>query len=49
MDHGMLDLVEPRENLRRTIRNLLELHDARRARGTRGRPSGCRRPRARRR
>jgi acyl-CoA carboxylase subunit beta len=26
MDHGMLDLVEPRENLRRTIRNLLQLH-----------------------
>jgi acetyl-CoA carboxylase carboxyl transferase subunit beta len=26
MDHGMLDLVEPRENLRRSIRNLLQLH-----------------------
>jgi len=26
LDHGMLDLVEPRENLRRTIRNLLGLH-----------------------
>ncbi len=26
MDHGMLDLVEPRENLRRSIRTLLELH-----------------------
>jgi acetyl-CoA carboxylase carboxyl transferase beta subunit/acetyl-CoA carboxylase carboxyl transferase alpha subunit len=26
MEHGMLDLVEPRENLRRTIRNLLDLH-----------------------
>jgi acyl-CoA carboxylase subunit beta len=26
MDHGMLDLVEPRENLQRTIRNLVELH-----------------------
>ncbi len=25
-EHGMLDVVEPRENLRRTIRNLLELH-----------------------
>jgi acetyl-CoA carboxylase carboxyl transferase subunit beta len=25
-EHGMLDLVEPRENVRRTIRNLLELH-----------------------
>jgi acyl-CoA carboxylase subunit beta len=28
LDHGMLDLVEPRENLRRTIRNLLDLHAA---------------------
>jgi acyl-CoA carboxylase subunit beta len=27
MDHGMLDLVEPRENVRRSIRNLLELHE----------------------
>jgi acetyl-CoA carboxylase carboxyl transferase alpha subunit len=26
MDHGMLDLVEPRENLERTIGNLLALH-----------------------
>jgi acetyl-CoA carboxylase carboxyl transferase subunit beta len=26
LEHGMLDRVEPRENLRRTIRNLLELH-----------------------
>jgi acetyl-CoA carboxylase carboxyl transferase alpha subunit/acetyl-CoA carboxylase carboxyl transferase beta subunit len=26
MEHGMLDLVEPRENLQRTIRNLVELH-----------------------
>ncbi|MBA2630589.1 MAG: acetyl-CoA carboxylase carboxyltransferase subunit alpha [Thermoleophilaceae bacterium] len=26
MDHGMLDLVEQRENLRRTIRNLLTVH-----------------------
>ncbi len=26
VEHGMLDIVEPRENLRRTIRNLLELH-----------------------
>ena len=26
MDHGMLDLVEPRENLQRTIRSLVELH-----------------------
>jgi acetyl-CoA carboxylase carboxyl transferase subunit beta len=26
MDHGMLDLVEARENLQRSIRNLLELH-----------------------
>jgi acetyl-CoA carboxylase carboxyl transferase subunit beta len=28
MDHGMLDLVEPRENLRRAIRKLLDLHRA---------------------
>src|SRR5262245_59900373 len=27
MDHGMLDLVEPRENVRRSIRNLMELHE----------------------
>jgi acetyl-CoA carboxylase carboxyl transferase subunit beta len=27
LDHGMLDIVEPRENLRQTIRKLLELHD----------------------
>ena len=27
MDHGMLDLVEKRENIRRTIRNLLEFHE----------------------
>ena len=26
MEHGMLDLVEPRENLQRTIRNLVEMH-----------------------
>jgi acetyl-CoA carboxylase carboxyl transferase subunit beta len=26
MEHGMLDLVEPRENLQRTIRSLVELH-----------------------
>jgi acetyl-CoA carboxylase carboxyl transferase subunit beta len=26
MDHGMLDLVEQRENLRRTIKNLLSVH-----------------------
>ena len=26
MDHGMLDLVETRENLGRTLRNLVELH-----------------------
>ncbi|HEX4187395.1 MAG TPA: acetyl-CoA carboxylase carboxyltransferase subunit alpha [Solirubrobacteraceae bacterium] len=26
VEHGMLDVLEPRENLRRTIRNLLELH-----------------------
>ncbi len=28
LTHGMLDRVEPRENLRRAIRNLLELHAA---------------------
>jgi len=28
LEHGMLDIVEPRENLRRTLRNLLELHAA---------------------
>ena len=28
IEHGMLDLVEPRENLRRTIRNLLAMHAA---------------------
>ena len=27
LDHGMLDLVEPRENLRRTLRKILELHE----------------------
>jgi acetyl-CoA carboxylase carboxyl transferase beta subunit/acetyl-CoA carboxylase carboxyl transferase alpha subunit len=26
LEHGMLDVVEPRENLRRAIRNLLDLH-----------------------
>lgn len=26
MDHGMLDIVEKRENIRRTIRNLLQFH-----------------------
>jgi acetyl-CoA carboxylase carboxyl transferase beta subunit/acetyl-CoA carboxylase carboxyl transferase alpha subunit len=37
VDHGMLDLMEPRENLRRTIRNLLTLHaGAERARGKGG-------------
>jgi acetyl-CoA carboxylase carboxyl transferase beta subunit/acetyl-CoA carboxylase carboxyl transferase alpha subunit len=34
MKHGMLDLVETRENLRRTIRSLLELHHQ--AEGARG-------------
>jgi acetyl-CoA carboxylase carboxyl transferase subunit beta len=34
MEHGMLDLVETRENLRRSIRNLLEYHSrAEEARG----------------
>jgi acetyl-CoA carboxylase carboxyl transferase alpha subunit/acetyl-CoA carboxylase carboxyl transferase beta subunit len=27
LDHGMLDIVEPRENLGRTIRNLVALHE----------------------
>jgi acyl-CoA carboxylase subunit beta len=26
LEHGMLDIVEPRENVRRTLRNLLALH-----------------------
>ena len=26
LDHGMLDLVEPRENLQDVLRKLLELH-----------------------
>ena len=34
MEHGMLDLVEKRENLRRMIRNLLEFHE--RAEAARG-------------
>ena len=37
LEHGMLDLVEPRESLRRTIRNLLELHAQRRGGARRGR------------
>jgi acetyl-CoA carboxylase carboxyl transferase alpha subunit/acetyl-CoA carboxylase carboxyl transferase beta subunit len=28
LEKGMLDIVEPRENVRRTLRNLLELHHA---------------------
>lgn len=37
LDHGMLDVVEPRENLRRTLRNLLALHAlAEQARGEPG-------------
>lgn len=28
LEHGMLDIVEPRENLRRSLRNLLALHAA---------------------
>jgi acyl-CoA carboxylase subunit beta len=36
LEHGMLDLVEPRENLRRTIRNLLELHHRAEAARTEG-------------
>jgi acetyl-CoA carboxylase carboxyl transferase subunit beta len=34
MDHGMLDLVEPRENLRRVLEKILRLHAERRAEGT---------------
>ena len=37
LEHGMLDLVEPREGLRRTIRNLLELHARARGGARRGR------------
>ncbi len=33
LDHGMLDLVEPRENLRQTLRKLLELHELAARRG----------------
>ena len=40
LEHGMLDLVEPRENLRRTIRNLLEFHV--RAEAARGEEAGAR-------
>ena len=46
-EHGMLDLVEPRENLRRTIRGLLELHAS--ARDARDVPDGARRTVCRRR
>ena len=40
LEHGMLDAVEPRENLRRTIRNLLSLHAA--AEAARGEQPGAR-------
>jgi acetyl-CoA carboxylase carboxyl transferase subunit beta len=40
VDHGMLDLVEPRENLRRTLRNLLLLHAG--AEAARGEQRGAR-------
>jgi acetyl-CoA carboxylase carboxyl transferase beta subunit/acetyl-CoA carboxylase carboxyl transferase alpha subunit len=40
LEHGMLDLVEPRESLRRTIRNLLELHA--RAEAARGEDAAAR-------
>jgi acetyl-CoA carboxylase carboxyl transferase beta subunit/acetyl-CoA carboxylase carboxyl transferase alpha subunit len=43
LDHGMLDLVEPRENLRRTIRNLLELHASAEAARGEGRADRTRR------
>jgi acetyl-CoA carboxylase carboxyl transferase subunit beta len=37
LDHGMLDVVEPRENLKRTLRNLLAMHGvAEAARGETG-------------
>ena len=49
MDHGMLDLVETRENLGRMVRNLVDFHaraeEARQAAVT-GSRSGFRRPRA---
>ena len=38
MEHGMLDLVETRENLRRTMRNMLEFHQ--RAEDARGGSDG---------
>jgi len=40
LEHGMLDLVESRESLRRTIRNLLELHAQ--AEAARGEDAGAR-------
>jgi len=40
IERGMLDRVEPRENLRRTIRNLLELHAG--AEAARGEADGSR-------
>jgi acyl-CoA carboxylase subunit beta len=40
MEHGMLDLVEPREGLRRTIRNVLEMHAQ--AEATRGEETAAR-------
>jgi acyl-CoA carboxylase subunit beta len=47
LEHGMLDVVEPRENLRRTIRNLLELHSvAESARGEHHARRGARLPAA---
>jgi acetyl-CoA carboxylase carboxyl transferase beta subunit/acetyl-CoA carboxylase carboxyl transferase alpha subunit len=39
LEHGMLDIVEPRENLRRTLRNLLESHA--RAESVRGAPDAA--------
>ena len=52
LEHGMLDLVEPRENLRRTLRSLLDLHaraEARARRAPRRRSRDSPRPMARRR
>jgi acetyl-CoA carboxylase carboxyl transferase alpha subunit/acetyl-CoA carboxylase carboxyl transferase beta subunit len=47
LEHGMLDLVEPRENLRRTIRNLLDFHArAEAVKGGSGPPAAERLPEA---
>ena len=47
VENGMLDIVEPRESLRRTIRNLLEVHGAAEAaRGASGKDRAGRLPSA---